>query len=127
MFGAWTKDVWLVPINYCSHWSLLMVLNCGVNICSWAYVIATGRMEHFQERDMDNARKGIATYLVEAENEIKREKRCVKSNNLLLQAKNVNCTNTSLIGLIQKSNSCPFGFDNTVELCASLNLIINSD
>ncbi|KYQ58853.1 hypothetical protein ALC60_02145 [Trachymyrmex zeteki] len=92
MFGAWTKDVWLIPINYCSHWTLLMVLpkkkimiyfdsllgnpnndgninaggKCGVHICSWAYVIATGRMEHFQEKDMNNARKGIATYLAEA-------------------------------------------------------------
>jgi len=191
MFSAWTKNAWLLPVNYSNHWTLLMVLpkqkviiyfdslhgnpnnvilngiltfldiklnvalddwtlhmpndipsqltigidgntnaggNCGVHthICSWAYLIATGRME-LTEADMNNARKGIATYLAEAKNEIKKEKRCVKSHNILLESENINSSNFNLVALIKKSNSCPFGFDNTVELCASLNLITNND
>jgi len=83
-------------------------------------------MEYFTEADMNNARKGIATYLAEAKNEIKKEKRCAKSHNLLLESENIDFSKSNLVALIKKSNSCPFGFDNS-RIMRILNLITNSD
>ncbi|XP_015111513.1 uncharacterized protein LOC107037462 [Diachasma alloeum] len=39
--------------------------NCGVHVCMYAYMIASGSSELFEEADMNAARIGIANYLFE--------------------------------------------------------------
>jgi len=38
--------------------------NCGVHICTWGYIIASGSYTPFCEEDMSTARKDIANYLI---------------------------------------------------------------
>lgn len=40
--------------------------NCGIHVCTWMYIAATGRVQTFSEADMNNIRKLIATILAEA-------------------------------------------------------------
>lgn len=51
-------------------------MNCGVHLSWWIFIICTGTYINFTDDDMDNCRKGIATYIFEKEDiSNKREKR----------------------------------------------------
>ena len=44
--------------------------NCGIHVCCWAHKLATGSKEMFSEYHMNFARKGIAKFLFEAEDNV---------------------------------------------------------
>jgi len=103
--------------------------NCGVHVCTWAYIIASGSYTRFSEVDMNVARKGIASYLANSVSDKRTENKTIKSRDLILsntEKQSISIEKLSVKSL-KTSESTPFYFTNTFEFAASLHLIIENE
>lgn len=180
--------VWLIPIHYANHWTLLMIVhprkiivlydslhgnhnekivgeichfieehininswdewtlhtpkdvpiqkmndnvggNCGVHICTWGYIIASGSYTPFCEEDMSAARKGIANYLVNGVSNKRIEKQIIKYRNVVLSnnEKRLNTSTKFNWKELKKSENPPFHFIDMFQFTSSLYLIIQNE
>lgn len=179
--------VWLIPINYAEHWTLLMIIsaykilvyydslhgtpnhkifsgicnfivdvcqdidwhewtlhtpidvpsqiidehiggNCGVHVCLWAYIIASGSAMRFSEKDMPVARKAIANYICNSQPCKKTESRIIRNRGIIFakhaDGKRRQSDDTMMMS---KSTKNPFEFANIFEFSASVNLLLRNE
>lgn len=90
--------------------------DCGIFICAWAFLIATGEPYDFQQSHMDTVRISIANLLCHANiNQIKKFKREDGQDTKVEE---------NLQEFIEVESSIPFGLDTTINACAALNVLI---
>lgn len=68
--------------------------NCGIHLCTWAYIIDTGSATNFEESQMSNLRKSIAQILYEVPEDDKNMKVSKSVLNSLFQTLKIIQKNT---------------------------------
>ncbi|KYN10224.1 hypothetical protein ALC57_17639, partial [Trachymyrmex cornetzi] len=101
--------------------------NCGVHVCTWAYIIASDSYTKFSEDDMSAARKGIAKCLANSISNKRIENKIIKSRQLILESNEKEIPSEKFnLNKLNKSENIPFHFENTVESAASLYFILKN-
>lgn len=104
--------------------------SCGVHVCTWAYIVASGTYIHLSEKDMNTIRKGIANFLINAEIDKAVENRIIKARDQLYNSNSSIKTDHKFKAYdytISKKDEVPLGFLDIYELWASLRVIIECE
>lgn len=94
--------------------------NCGVHMCSWALTVASVSSYHFEEKDMQQARKSIAHLLYySVDNNFQKNKKNGKSKGL------AECVSLSLKNFEYcVDHNPPLNFTSSFDFCSSIVFLI---
>lgn len=101
--------------------------NCGVHVCTWAYLIASGTIHYFSENDMNIVRVGIVNFLCHMNMSQDLQSRLIKSRDKLYDApvpKKFKYDLKKLYDTMIERVTPILGFKNIFEICASLGIIV---
>lgn len=95
--------------------------NCGVHVCTWAYILCSGNYKTFSDDDMTYVRKIIAN-LIAYNSEIRQLK--INKDNCNVAHENLTISGKSEKKMIYQRHPPIMSFESTFEFLASLHIIL---